>query len=74
MEIEGEVSERKDEIEYLETELNDLKIQITKLQLDIEGDSLLRRKNKALQDKITQLFMKKWDHCSEGKTKPFGIK
>ena len=44
MELEGEVSRKKDEIEDLENDINYPKSKITKIQLDIEGDSLLRRK------------------------------
>ena len=61
--LEGDVSKKKDDISYFETKFIEIKIQITKLNVYIEGESFLKRTNHALWDRISQLIPRKWDFC-----------
>ena len=52
LELEGEISKKEDGIENLESGTNEIKIEISKLYLDVEVEHLLRRENKSLWDRI----------------------
>ena len=61
--MENELNDKYYLIDDLENERYDLKSQVTKLQLHIQGEELLRRTNKVLGDKIAQdIIINKWDH------------
>ena len=58
--MEGDISNKDDNISELESEANEIKIHITMLKLDIEANSLIKRTIKDIWVNISQVFVNKW--------------
>ena len=61
VELEGEISKKEYEIYDLKKYRIDLKSQIAKMEMDIEGDSFIKRTKKSLWEKVDRLIMDEWD-------------
>ena len=61
--MEGDFSKKEDDISELKRDMDNLKIQITSLQLYSQGEDLLRKIIEDLWDIVAQLFITKWDFC-----------
>ena len=61
--MEGDISNKDDDILDLEREANEIKIHITMLKLDIEANSLIKRTIKDIWVNISQVFVNKWIFC-----------
>ena len=59
IELENDDIKRDDDIFDLKREVNDLKIQVTSLDMDAQGNQILRIKNQESWDRIIQLFNEK---------------